>query len=80
MSPDEILQIPRISETKEYRDAVDDIRHAMTEEDARHLKFHLTHELMHHFFAEDSSRIQYGLNQFTFTIHPNACLRPSCKI
>lgn len=57
MSPDELLQIPRISETKEYRDTVEDIRHAMTEEDARHLKFHLTHELMHHFFAEDSARM-----------------------
>lgn len=56
MSPDELLKIPRIQETKEYRDAVEDIRLAMTEEEARHMKYHLTHELMHHFFAGNSAR------------------------
>lgn len=55
MTPDELLTIPRIRDTKEYRDAVEDIRLAMTEEEARHMKYHLTHELMHHFFAENSA-------------------------
>ena len=55
MTPDELLQIPRISETKSYRETVDDIRHAMSEDDARHLKHHLTQELMHHFFADNSA-------------------------
>lgn len=56
MTPDELLQIPRVNETKQYRDTVEDIRLAMSEEDARNLKHHLTQELMHHFFAENSSR------------------------
>lgn len=56
MTPDELLSIPRVRDTKEYRDTVEDIRLAMTEDDARHLKYHLTHELMHHFFAENSAR------------------------
>lgn len=55
MSPDELIQIPRIAETKAYSDTVEDIRNSMSEADARHLKFHLTHELMHHFFADDSA-------------------------
>lgn len=55
MTPDELLAIPRVSETKAYRDTVEDIRLAMSEEDARHLKHHLTHELMHHFFADNSA-------------------------
>ena len=56
MTPDELLQIPRIADTKSYRDTVEDIRHAMTDEDARQLRSHLTHELMHHFFADNSAR------------------------
>lgn len=55
MSPDELLKIPRINETKAYREAVEDIRMAMSDDDARHLKYHLTQELMHHFFAENSA-------------------------
>lgn len=49
MSPDELLTIPRVSDTPEYRNAVEAIRHAMTEEDTVRLKSHLTQELMHHF-------------------------------
>ena len=55
MTPDELLTIPRIKDTKAYRETVEDIRLAMTEEDARMQKHHLTHELMHHFFAENSA-------------------------
>lgn len=55
MSPDELLNIPRISETKAYRETVEDIRLAMSKDDVRHLKHHLTQELMHHFFAENSA-------------------------
>lgn len=55
MTPDELLNIPRVNETKAYRETVEDIRLAMSEEDARHLKHHLTQELMHHFFADNSA-------------------------
>ena len=55
MTPDELLEIPRIKETKAYQDTVEDIRMAMTDEDARHLKHHLTQELMHHFFSGNSA-------------------------
>lgn len=55
MSPEELLRIPRIAETKHYRDAVDDIRHALTKEEVHCKKHHLTQELMHHFFADNSA-------------------------
>ncbi len=55
MTPDELLTIPRIKDTKAYRETVENIRLAMTEEDARQQRHHLTHELMHHFFAENSA-------------------------
>lgn len=56
MSPDELLQIPRVADTPEYRNTVEGIRHAMMEEDASRLKSHLTQELMHHFFAEKTAQ------------------------
>lgn len=56
MTPDELLRIPRIAETKLYRDTVEDIRHALSEDEARRKKCHLTQELMHHFFGYDSAR------------------------
>lgn len=55
MSPDELLAIPRIRDTALYNSTVEDIRHAMNEEEAKHLKHHLIQELMHHFFAENSA-------------------------
>lgn len=55
MTPDELLEIPRVRDTKAYRETVEDIRHALTEEDASHQKHHLTQELMHHFFADNSA-------------------------
>lgn len=55
MTPDELLQIPRVAQSKQYRDRVEDIRHAITDEEARHLRHHLTQELMNHFFGVDSS-------------------------
>lgn len=55
MTPDELLQIPRIAETPLYQDAVADIRMALTEEDSRNQRHHLTQQLMHHFFAENSA-------------------------
>ena len=54
MSPEELLQIPRIAESKHYRDLVEDIRIAAPEEQ-QEAKNHLTQELMHHFFGEDSA-------------------------
>ena len=55
MTPDELLNIPRIRDTRNYRDSVESIRHALNEEEAMVLKRHLTHELMHHFFAANSA-------------------------
>lgn len=55
MTPDELMAIPRVAETRSYSEMVDAIRHAMTEEDAKQLKHHLTQQLMHHFFAENSA-------------------------
>lgn len=55
MTPDELLDIPRVAETKLYREKVQAIRNAMTEEDAKILRRQLTQELMHHFFAENSA-------------------------
>lgn len=55
MTPDELLQIPRIADTRIYQDTVEDIRHAMSEEDAKRMKHHLTQELMHQFFADDAA-------------------------
>lgn len=55
MTPEELLTIPRVAETKVYRDSVEDIRMAMTDEESRQLKLHLIHELMHHFFAGNSA-------------------------
>lgn len=55
MTPEELLQIPRVAQTKLYQDAVEDIRVAMTEEESRHRRQHLTQELMHHFFSENSA-------------------------
>lgn len=55
MTPNELLQIPRIRDTKNYLDLVDSISHAINEEEEMELKNHLIHELMHHFFAENSA-------------------------
>lgn len=55
MTPDELLNIPRIRDTKVYRDTVEGIRMAMSANEERHLKHHLTQELMHHFFADNSA-------------------------
>ena len=55
MTPEELLRIPRIAETKSYKDTVEDIRLAVSEEEARVKRQHLTQELMHHFFAENSA-------------------------
>lgn len=55
MTVEELLQIPRIADTKVYRDTVEDIRLALTEEDAKHIRHHLTQELMRHFFADNSA-------------------------
>lgn len=55
MTPDELLLVPRIADNRIYQDTVEEIRHAMSEDDANRLKRHLTHELMHQFFADDAS-------------------------
>jgi hypothetical protein len=55
MSPDELLTIPRIAETRIYSNEVEDIRHAMNEDEAKRMKHHLIQELMRHFFADDSA-------------------------
>lgn len=55
MTPDELLTIPRVAETKLYREKVEAIRNAMTEADAKILRHQLTQELMHHFFADNSA-------------------------
>lgn len=55
MTPDQLLEIPRIKETKAYRDAVENIRNAFDEDEAQKLKKHLIHELMHHFFGPNSA-------------------------
>ena len=55
MTPDELLGIPRVAQTKEYRETVEEIRNAMNEEVAMTMKYHLIHELMHHFFADNTA-------------------------
>ena len=55
MTPEELLAIPRVAETKQYRDTVESIQMAFPEEEARQLRLHITHELMHHFFADNSA-------------------------
>lgn len=55
MTPDELLNIPRVAKTKLYRDYVEDIRNAINEDAALDLKDHLIQELMHHFFADNSA-------------------------
>jgi len=55
LSLDELLMIPRIADTKVYRDTVEDIRMAMNADEERRLRGHLTQELMHHFFADNSA-------------------------
>lgn len=55
MTPDEILSIKRVAETKEYRESVEEIRNAASEEEATIKKSHLVNELMHHFFAGNSA-------------------------
>lgn len=55
MTEDELMKIPRIAETKIYSDAVEDMRHALSEEHRMELKKHLIHDLMHHFFADNSA-------------------------
>lgn len=57
MTADELLTIPRVRERAEYRSTIDAIRNAYDEEEEEELKRHLTHELMHHFFAEDSANM-----------------------
>lgn len=59
MTPDELLTIPIVAETPSYCETVDDIRNALNEEDAIHMKKHLTQELMHHFFADDSANMSH---------------------
>lgn len=55
MTPDEILSIRRVAETREYRASVDGIRNAFSEEEATIGKNHLINELMHHFFADNAA-------------------------
>lgn len=55
MTPDEILNIPRVRDTQEYRDAVREIRNSNDEEDARLRKDHLINDLMRHFFGFNAS-------------------------
>ena len=55
MTPNELLGIPRVAETPVYRESVEDIRNAMSTDEADHIKHHLVQELMHHFFADVSA-------------------------
>lgn len=55
MTPDQLLEIPRIRDTRSYRDTVDNIRNALDQEEVLKLKKHLIHELMHHFFGPNSA-------------------------
>ena len=73
MSCDELLQIPRVAE--KYRDRVEKIRYALTEEAATEQRNHLTYDLMHHFFASDANLMneedrQYRLDFCTQISHP----------
>jgi len=57
MTPEQLLTIPRVADTAEYRATVDDIRNAISPEEVDKLKMHLIHELMHNFFADDSAKM-----------------------
>lgn len=56
MPIDQLLEIPRIKDTAEYRDKVTSIKNALNEDEASRLRRDLVNELMHHFFAEKSAR------------------------
>ena len=55
MDPDEMMKIPRIAESRIYQDAVEDIRLALSDEDSKALRHHLTQQLMNHFFGDNSA-------------------------
>lgn len=57
MTVDELMTIPRIAESAEYRSTVEAIRNAISEEEIALLKKHLTHDLMHQFFADNSAKM-----------------------
>ncbi len=57
MTVEELLTIPRIAESAEYRTTIDAIRNAISEDEVIRLKKHLTHDLMHQFFADNSAKM-----------------------
>lgn len=57
MSPDDLLKIKRVADTPRLVSDVQDIRMAISEEDATKMRNHLTQELMNHFFSDDSSQL-----------------------
>lgn len=57
MTVDELLAIPRVMDSIEYRATVDAIRNAYNEDEVENLKRHFTHELMHQFFADNSAKM-----------------------
>ncbi len=72
---DDLLRIKRISDTPYYIKLIDTIRYALNDEEARRQRNHLVHELMHHFFDEDSALMsakdrQYRLDFCTQISHP----------
>lgn len=57
MSPDELMQIPRIQDTPIYADNVKAIRNALSPDTANQLRKHLINDLMNHFFTFDSANM-----------------------
>ena len=57
MSPDELLKINRVKDTKLYCEYVENIRRALTEEEKVQIKMELVHDLMHHFFSDDNANM-----------------------
>lgn len=55
MTPDELLSIPRVANTNEYRASVENIQKETNEEKVIELKKHLIYNLMRHFFSNDSA-------------------------
>lgn len=55
MSMADLWEIPRIRDTKEYQEILDKLSLAADEREERRIRLSLAQELMHHFFAANSS-------------------------
>ena len=57
MSADDLMKIERVKDTKLYTDYVSQIRSAIDADEISHIKNELIHDLIHHFFGDDSANM-----------------------